>query len=57
MTNKKKIKKIKKELQAWNGERLYYVDRVGEPQIIDYEDGITFKYDELIDKIEKELEE
>lgn len=57
MTNKKLLKEIKQELEAWNGERLYYVGRIGEPQIIDYEDGITFEYDELISKIEKELQE
>lgn len=57
MTNKELLKEIKQELEAWNGERLYYVSRIGEPQIIDYEDGITFEYDELISKIEKELQE
>ena len=57
MTNKELLKEIKEELEEWNGERLYYVDRVGELQIIDYEDGITFEYDELIAKIKKELEE
>lgn len=57
MTNKELLKEIKQELEIWNGERLYYVSRVGEPQVVDYEDGITFEYDKLIAKIEKELQE